>query len=400
MDVSPMLHFRRLGEELLSMRIYDDFETVNKNNNQQVFYTLLKAGLWEKEVCFASYGDIDFSKVYQLAQEQSVIGMIATGLGQMNDVRIPQEVSLAIAGEVLQLEQRNKAMNAFIASLIDKMRSAGIYTLLVKGQGVAQCYENPLWRTCGDVDLFLNEDNYSKARELLLPLASEVDEELVGVKHLGMTIDNWIVELHGSLHVGLPKRINRVLDDIQKDTFYGGNVRSWDNKGVQIFMLGIENDIFYVFVHFLNHFYKGGIGLRQICDWCRLLWTYRDKLNLKLLETQIQKAGLQTEWKAFAAFVVGYLGMPVEAMPFYSSDNKWKRKAEKICSFIMEVGNFGHNRDMSFYNKYPYLIRKCCSMWMRVSDLINHAMIFPVNSLRFFPNIMFNGLKSAIRGEG
>ena len=79
-----------------------------------------------------------------------------------------------------------------------------------------------------------------------------------------MTIDGWVVELHGSLRVGLPQRINRVLDEIQADTFYGGNVRSWLNGQTQIFMLGKESDIVYVFVHFFNHFYKEGVGLRQI----------------------------------------------------------------------------------------------------------------------------------------
>lgn len=154
-----------------------------------------------------------------------------------------------------------------------------------------------------------------------------------------------------------------------------------------------------MFTHFLNHFYKGGIGLRQICDWSRLLWTYRESLDRGLLESRLQKIGLMTEWKAFGAFAVDYLGMPSEAMPLYSVDAKWKRKAQKICSFVLEVGNFGHNRDMSYYNSKPYLVRKTISLGRRCGDLFRHAMIFPLDSLRFFPNIVFNGLRSTARGE-
>ena len=109
--------------------------------------------------------------------------------------------------------------------------------------------------------------------------------------------------------------------------------------------------------------------------------------------------GLVSEWKAFGAFTVDYLGMPVDAMPLYSADAKWKKKADKICTFILAVGNMGHNRDMSYFEKYPYLIRKSVSMGRRIGDLINHARIFPLDSLRFFPRIMFNGVRSAIRGE-
>lgn len=105
------------------------------------------------------------------------------------------------------------------------------------------------------------------------------------------------------------------------------------------------------------------------------------------------------EWKAFAAYAVDYLGMPSEAMPLYDSSSRWSRKASRIHRFILEVGNFGHNRDMSYFERYPYVIRKAISLWRRVTDLCRHALIFPLDSLRFFPAIVFNGLRSAARGE-
>ena len=68
-----------------------------------------------------------------------------------------------------------------------------------------------------------------------------------------------------------------------------------------------------MFTHILQHFYKGGIGLRQICDWCRLLWMYRTELDLAKLEGRLRRAGLMTAWKAFGAFSVEYLGMDAGA---------------------------------------------------------------------------------------
>ena len=370
-----------------------------RSSDTDAFFELIRAGLWESEALLLQYGDIDYNEVMRVAEEQSVMGLVTAGMEHVKDVRIPQEVSLQFIGQTLQIEEQNKAMNAFIANLIDWLRNKEIYTLLLKGQGIAQCYERPLWRCSGDVDLFLSDENYINAKKFLIPLASVVETEYEGPKHLGLTIDGWIVELHGSLRVGLPNRINRVLDDIQSDSFYGGNVRYWNNDATLIFMLGKENDIVYVFVHFLNHFYKGGVGLRQICDWCRLLWKFQCKLDVKMIESRIRKMGLISEWKAFGAFAVEYLGMPRDAMPLYSADKKWKNKADKICSFILEVGNMGHNRDMSYFEKYPYLTRKVLSMGRRCGDLIRHVRIFPLDSLRFFPRIMFNGLRSAARGE-
>jgi hypothetical protein len=318
---------------------------------------------------------------------------------QDSGFKIPQMLLLQWIGEVQMIEQQNKEMNVFIAEFIEKLRKEGIYAILVKGQGIAQCYEKPLWRCSGDVDIFLCDSNYAKAKAFLMPMASQVDEEGISAKHLGMTIDGFVVELHGTLHGGLSSKVDGELDKVKNDTFDKGNVRSWNNNGVQVFLLGAENDVFYVFTHFLQHFYKEGVGLRQICDWCRLLYTYRESLNYGHLESRIKRAGLMSEWKAFYNLASRYLGMPDIGEGLMVHDSRYDKKAARIMEFVLKSGNMGHNRDMSHFSKYPYLIRKCVSMGRRIGDLINHARIFPLDSLRFFPRIMFNGVRSAMRGE-
>ena len=387
-------------------------------NSEQLFFKLLRAGLFlghserlmaleqakrQSRANDSLFKGVDWNVIYQLACEQSVQGQVLQGIEELRtkgiELSVPKVLLLQWIGEVQMIEQRNKEMNGFIAELIEKLRKDDIYALLVKGQGVAQCYEKPLWRSSGDIDLFLSDENYVRAKNLLIPNASVVEVESVASKHFGMTINDWVVELHGKLYSSLSHRINKVLKEIMDDTFYRGEVRSWQNHSVQVFLLGIENDVIYTFTHFLGHYYKGGIGLRQICDWCRLLWTYREKISMSKLEKRINDMRLMSEWKAFCAFAVDYLGMPVDAMPFYSSDTKWKKKAKIICTFILEVGNFGHNRDNSYYSKSSFLIRKIYSFGRRCGDLLRHARIFPMDSLRFFPSIAFNGVRSALRGE-
>ena len=406
-----------------------------RDNSLEAFFVLVRAGLFpvhgegvmvhgqdkrQSRAIESLFRDVDWNEVYQLAQEQSVQGLVLAGIEQYKNLNVletfgtseraranldvNQKLLLQWIGEVQMIEQRNKEMNVFVADLIEKLRKEDIYAILVKGQGVAQCYEKPLWRCSGDVDLFLSESNYERAKLLLQPMASHVDDEGISAKHLGMTIDGFVVELHGTLHGGLSSKVDKELDDVLNDTFHGGNVRSWNNNGVQIFLLGPENDVFYVFTHYLQHFYKEGVGLRQICDWGRLIWAYRDSLNNGLLEQRIKRAGLISEWKAFGALAIEYLGFPKNSMPLLDvrskkEDVRWRKKADRIMEFILKSGNMGHNRDMSHFSKYPYLVRKCVSMGRRIGDLINHARIFPLDSLRFFPRIMFNGVRSAMRGE-
>lgn len=334
-------------------------------SNRDAFLSIVKAGLWEKEVQLMPFGKIDYNEIMRLAEEQSVVGLVTAGLEHVEDVKVPQADLLQFIGQSLQLEQTNSLMNSFIEDIVDKMRRVGIYTLLVKGQGIAQCYEKPLWRSSGDVDFLLSNDNYQKAKDFLLPLSSSQKPEEQYSKHLGMSIDQWYVEIHGSLRTGLSKRVDRIVDEVQRDVFYGGNVRSWMNGKTTVFLPSPDNDVFFVFSHFIKHFYKEGMHLRQICDWCRLLWTFRDSLNYGLLESRIKRAGLMGEWKAFAALAVDYLGMPKETMPLY--DSQFMVKGSRLVKMILR-GYTG--------NKYK--------------DTWQIAKIFPWKTLYYSPSIFLN----------
>ena len=206
------------------------------DNNQKAFFELSRAGLWEKEARLSPYKDIEYSAIMRLAEEQSVVGLVAAGLEHLVDMKAPQVLALQFAGQAIQLEQRNKSMNAFIADLIENLRKEDIYAILVKGQGIAQCYEKPLWRSSGDVDLLLSDSNYDKAKKVLLPLATMVETEYTHFKHQGITINGWEVELHGTQHSRLSNRVDDGIDATQREVFYGGKVRSWMNGGTQVFL--------------------------------------------------------------------------------------------------------------------------------------------------------------------
>lgn len=356
--------------------------------NINIFFTLVRIGLWA-DVETSDLGiqgfteSVDWEGVYQLAEEQSVIGVVLAGIEHSN-VKPPKELLLQWIGEVQILEQQNKSMNQFIGDLIKKMRTADIYTLLVKGQGLAQCYDQPLWRACGDVDLLLSDTNYNKAKLFLAPKSTSTISELKKEKHIAYIIDGWCVELHGNLPSRLFKSIDRVIVELERGIFYGGQVKSLMMNNTEVFTPAPDLDVLFVFTHLLKHFFRGGVGFRQICDWCRLLWTYRDCLKYGQLESRIQRAGLMSEWKTFAALVVNYLGMPAEAMPFYSASAKWKRKASKVVPLILKSGNFGNKRDKSYYSKYPYLLWKTISLWNHTRECLMYMRVFPVDAVKIW----------------
>ena len=371
---------------------------------------------------------MDWEKVYLLAQEQSVQGIVLRGIEELRakniELNVPKVLLLQWIGEVQVIEQRNKEMNAFLASLSEKLKAECINALLVKGQGIAQCYDRPLWRACGDVDYLLDKENYEKGKKFLSSIAQKVHNENEFDEHFSVILDGWDVELHGSMRSMLPEKTDAFIDKIQKEAFEQNKYRVWNNNGTEILLPNPDDDVIFVFTHILKHFFHYGIGLRQVCDWCRLIYTYRDSLNYELLESRLRKMGLMSEWKVFYNLASRYLGMPdldsrltcVESATsrhssnkfgsahdsiadFMVCDSRFDKKADRVLDFILETGNFGHNRDNSRYNNTNAIVRGLMSLWRHTCDSFKHSFIFPVDSVRIWCRMFMFGICDAMKGK-
>ena len=374
------------------------------DKNYWTFFALIREGLWEDADVNESSSmshvslDVDWNEIYRFANEQSVLGLMLASVDRLPKTnRPPKDMLLQWIGEIQMMEQQNKAMNAFIAELITRLREDGVYAVLVKGQGIAQCYDKPLWRACGDVDLLLDEKNFERAKEVLSRVGSDIHEENPFDKHFSLTVDGILVELHGTLRSMLAKKSDDWIDSIQEDTIKNRKVREWNYLGTSIPLPCPDNDVIFVFTHILKHFFHYGIGIRQICDLSRLIWTYKDSLDYGLMESRLRQMGLMSEWMAFGAVAVDYLGMPSDAMPFYSSALSWKRKAKRIVSYVMDTGNFGHNRDTSYYAKYPGIVVQMISLWRHTCDSARHFLIFPVDAVKIWARMVCMGLRDVFR---
>ena len=379
------------------------------DNNHKIFFELLKTGLFSVHgegtmIIDSFFKNVDWGKVYQLAQEQSVQGLVLIGIEELRDkgleLNVPKVLLLQWIGEVQVIEQRNQAMNVFLASLSEKLKAEHIDTLLVvKGQGIAQCYERPLWRASGDVDFILDNENYEKGKNFLSGIAQEVHKENDFDEHFSVMLDGWDVELRGSMRSMLTEKTDAMIDEIQKEAFEQNKHRIWNNSGSEILLPCLDDDVIFVFTHILKHFFHYGIGLRQVCDWCRLVYTYRDLLNYELLESRLRKMGLISEWKVFYNLASRYLSMPDLGSGLMVHDSWLDTKADRVLAFILETGNFGHNRDNSYYNNTNAIVRGMMSLWRHTCDSFKHSFIFPVDSVRIWGRMFCFGIKDALRGD-
>lgn len=387
-----------------------------------LFFALLRSGLWGTEPALPSlppvshspdhskpdpaatgshaHGspDIDtWKRVFRLATEQTVTGLITDGAAACPAGYVPGAVSLRLMSSLVAIEKRNAAVNALIAKIIPLFDKANVPTVLVKGQAVAQCYRKPEGRMPGDIDLIVRPEDYEAAKTVLTSIADSTDAESADKLHFGGMVGDIEVELHGTVHTSLGGRINDILDSAQAELFKPGGSRTLEINGTAVRITSIDFDALFIFVHLLQHFYCGGLGLRQLCDWARVLHTHRTQIDLNLLESRLKQMGIMSEWQAFAAFLVRYLGLPEQEAPFYSSHAE--AKAAKLWKFMEEVGNFGKKRRRRDRSGDPYLIRKVESFFLNSKDFLRHAGIFPLDSVKFFWKYFTTGTRAALRGE-
>lgn len=368
---------------------------MNKDYPLDAFLSLIRGGLWEQSVTLARYPELDWRIILQLAKDQTVVGLLGAGLEHLSDVKVPVSVAKDCLGLVMGIEMRNRKMNGLLVSQARAFSVNHVTALVLKGQGVAQCYERPLWRQPGDIDWLTDGDGYERGKALLLQNADSPHMEYGDLKHYGMRFGDIEVELHGTTHTDLSRQIDYHLDEMQHQLFENLQFRHWDCSGLQILLPDPNFDAIFIFTHFVHHFYHGGVGLRQICDWTRFLHVFSDKLDRDYLKDHLEIMDLMTEWKAFGSLSVSFLGLDPSKMPFYEPG--YETKAKRIVRYIVRTGAFGHKTGIRQPKYKNYLHRKLVAFIYRARDIIQVFRVFPPQSLKYLLAFGWEGMKKTFR---
>ena len=362
------------------------------------FFALLRSGLWNEvpeRACFA--GGTDWETLYRLSFEQTVVPLVTDGINRLPKEFLPAEPERMdpFLGDMMATVKRNRSLDAFIPKLFQALKD--IPVVLVKGQSLAQDYLEPERRQPGDIDLLLTPASYEAAKAVLLPKATTVLEEQAETWHQGMRFKSVEVEVHGSISTLMSRKLDRQLAALLQQQFDGRPFPFVHIGGAEIPVPEADFNAVYIFVHFLQHFWSGGVGLRQLTDWMVFVSVHKRDIHPVILEKRLQELGLLRLWKVFTGFVQEYLGCPAEKLPLAAKPEP--KKNVRIWKFIRRCGNFGKNRDRS-RKEESYLVRKVHSLWrLVVADRLRHFPVFPKESVRFFFGAFGYGLQRLAKGE-
>lgn len=308
------------------------------------FFELLQSGLWGRTAnAILFVGMVEWEALLKLARAQALLGIAFDGLETLPPAyRPPKMLYLQWCAAVAQVEQANEKLDRCAAGVIEHYRQGGLSPLLLKGQGIARYYLRPEHRQCGDIDVYLGGGRECNKANAILGGQGGVPVGEEGDHHTSYNFRGMMVENHHSIgKLCAPWANRRFQKLINKEA--RRHLRMVDIGGTQVQLPSPMFNALYLFVHAFRHFVLGGVGLRQLCDWCRLLYIESDNINYNRLRHELRRLGLLQAALVFRDVVVTFLGLPSEKLPiaFTTVEYCIRDEAEELLDEIFATGNFG-----------------------------------------------------------
>lgn len=306
----------------------------------------------------------EWQAVYRLAISHAVVGVCATGIERMDDsLRPPLTLTMRWAMGTVAIEKRGRLLNGKCAELAALLEADGFMACVLKGQGAALYYPNPLRRQCGDIDVWVDgghrrvmayvrrcfpavEACYHHAD---FPLFPEVSVELhFTPSWMSSPLGNW------RLQRWFRQQASRQFANRVELPGAAGSVCVPDTRFNVVYML----------LHVYRHLFSEGIGLRQCMDYYCVLMHFcgAPPAERAAAAADIRRLGLGRFAAAFMYVLGRVFAMPQECMIVEPSASGGRF----VLSEILRAGNFGvcsgidrsHGRSLGYFmSKFRYRLR-------------------------------------------
>lgn len=242
----------------------------------------------------------------ELAEMQTVSGLLYKAAEKFpGDVSVSEDVFMSLMTKVNRIVNRNVKLRNVESSVLGILSSVGCHPVIKKGSTCAARYPFPELRESGDIDIYLQPEEFQKGREAVEASCGGGSER--PDSSVLITIYGCNVELH------------RMYYDLHAEVSCLPGVP------------GPEAEMVMLSSHILKHASGVGVGLRQVCDFALAYHGYQgDRNELKVLFRSI---GLEKWHRLLLSFIQEYIDPSVEVD---------KVSPRPLFRIILRGGNFGH----------------------------------------------------------
>lgn len=274
-----------------------------------IFLKVLRAGLWEQDLDLPGVADSPgWDPVLELGREHAVMGLLLRGIAHLPEEQRPSGALLPLLQAWETAFIRANARYARVQKgLLKKLSEAGLHPVVQKGSEAAKYYADPSARQVGDIDLFLPEGEFQRARAMF-PMARKASDGAAV-----FTLDSVTVELHPRYYdIHLPH----------------------DNLPTEGSPCG---EILLLSSHIFKHVMGPGLGCKQLCDLAVALTRLEGRYDKRYLAAALDVAGLLRWHNLLCSLLVADFGLdPACCLPDFKAVDP-----SRLRGIVRASGNFG-----------------------------------------------------------
>ena len=290
---------------------------------------------------------IDWTIMMLWAQTQGITGVVYRGIEKSgNALNIPLKQLMKWMACARTLQKQNILLDKQCVEIVSKFQNDGFETCILKGQGNAAFFPNPLLRTTGDIDMLVT--NRSQ-REVIKYVKAHNPEGEAAYHHIDWGVYNGFdVEVHYRAAFFFNPVSNRRLQKWLKTHLDVCQQVLPEDIG-SIPVPNWEYNVIFQLAHIYKHILHQGIGLKQIIDYYYLLKS-NERGHSEIDHQLLRYLGMEKVAEAMMWVMHKVLGLPEQYLIAPLDEKRGKR----IMRDIMKGGCFGvsdketHHADNQF----------------------------------------------------
>ena len=297
-----------------------------------LFKELILISLGKRDSFSRRLNEADWLSLYTEAQRQAIGGILLDGVekviafGEDKPNFLMQWIS-----QVLALENRNRLLDARCKEITKVFNELGLRSCVLKGQGVARLYPNPLRRQCGDIDLWVEgkRDDIYKTLKARWKVGDTV------IHHADVDI---FKDTPTEIHFVPSFAYSPFLYRRYKRFFKRWADRQFANYNESVGFACPTPDFnaVYSLMHIFHHVLHEGIGLRQLLDYYYILRSLDKEQRVQVFE-EMRHMGLAKFAEAVMYVEQQMFGLEPEFLLCKANE----RLGKLLLAEIELAGNFG-----------------------------------------------------------
>lgn len=324
------------------------------------FWALVRQGIGHESRVLSQ--EIDWTAIKALADKHGLSAIVLDGINEVLKSNsqlssLNSQLKLSWIGEVMQnYEGRYSVYEKAIGSLAAFYNQHGYKMMVLKGYACSLDWPNPKHRPCGDIDIWLFNQQEAADKELVSSLRLQDSSFKIDASHHHHTVFEWdgfSVENHYDFinvhHHKSNAEFEKILKQLGKDDSHFVVL-----NGEKVYLPSPNIHALFLLKHLMMHFASEGIMLRQVVDWGFFVEKHVKDVDWNYVLDVLDQFGMRQMFNIINAICVGDLGFDVAYFPTVQFDPKLK---DRVVNEIL-APKYSANVPNNIFSRVAFKLRR------------------------------------------